>query len=262
LTNEPLYVALRGERLRGAAWGQRQTGNIAMFWPPQLVAGEDEQTAMKLAEAVIRALDETSIEMTQALLPSADSAAAPLLKAVGFRRLAELLYMSCEAERFPTSPPEANELKFEAYSAAKRGRLIAIVEQTYRETLDCVGLDGMRSIDEVIHGYQGTGAFRAENWQLVCAGGRDVGVLLLADHPQARHWELMYMGVIPEARGRGWGVRITDYAKWLAREAGVERIVLGVDATNAPALRMYRTAGFEMWDRRTVYARFRAATHA
>ena len=35
--------------------------------------------------------------------------------------------------------------------------------------------------------------------------GRDVGVLLLADHPRARHWELMYMGLVPEARGTGLG---------------------------------------------------------
>jgi ribosomal protein S18 acetylase RimI-like enzyme len=42
----------------------------------------------------------------------------------------------------------------------------------------------------------------------------------------------------------------------LARRASVERIVLAVDAVNEPAVRMYRSAGFEMWDRRTVYIRF------
>jgi ribosomal protein S18 acetylase RimI-like enzyme len=233
-----------------------------MFWPPQLVAGESAQTALMLADAVIRMLDETAIEMTQALLPSGDSAAAPVLSALGFRHLAELLYMSCEAERFPTAPPAAMELKFEAYRGTQRGRLIAIVEQTYRETLDCIGLNGMRTVDDVIDGYQGTGVFRAENWQIVRAGGRDVGVLLLADHPPARHWELMYMGLMPEARGQGWGGRITEHAKWLARGAGIERIVLGVDSTNTPALRMYRAAGFEVWDRRTVHVRSPGETSA
>ncbi len=55
-------------KLCGAAWGQRQSGNIAVFWPPQLEAGEDEQTAYRLAEAVVAELDETAVEMTQAFL--------------------------------------------------------------------------------------------------------------------------------------------------------------------------------------------------
>ena len=41
-------------------------------------------------------------------------------------------------------------------------------------------------------------------------------MLLLADHPKARHWELMYMGLVPEVRGRGWGRQIARYAQWLA----------------------------------------------
>ncbi|MEX0611088.1 MAG: GNAT family N-acetyltransferase [Pirellulales bacterium] len=260
LPNEPLYVALRGERLRGAAWIQRQTGKIALFWPPQLVPGEQTQTAFDLAEAAAAVLDDTAIEMTQVLLPSADAGTVPVIQAVGFHRLAELLYMSCEAERFPTERPAASELEFEVYSARMRHRLTALVERTYERTLDCVGLNGMRSIEDVINGYQETGVFRPENWRLVRDRGQDVGVLLLADHPAARHWELIYMGLAPEARGQGWGAQITGFAKWLARSAGVERIVLAVDAANTPALRMYRTAGFEMWDRRTVYVRFPAKT--
>ncbi len=256
LADEPLFIARRAERLCGAAWGQRQSGNVALFWPPQLVPGEEPRVAAQLASAVVRVLDDTAIEMTQALLPASDAAIAATLEAVGFRHLAQLHYMSCEAERFPSQPPR--ELEFEAYSGAERGRLMALVERTYEKTLDCVGLDGMRSIDEVITGYQGTGVYRPENWRIVRHAGRDVGVLLLAEHPPAGHWELMYMGLVPEARGRHWGGQITEFAKWRARGAGVERIVLAVDAANTPALRMYRTAGFELWDRRFVYVRFPA----
>jgi mycothiol synthase len=259
LFNEPLYVALRGEQLCGSAWGQRQSGNIAVFWPPQLVPGEDGETAVRLAAAVARVLDDTAIEITQTLLPAADAAAAPGLRAVGFSHLADLLYMSCEAERFPTQHPSSDELEYEDYNGAKRGRLIALVERSYEQTLDCVGLNGMRTVDDVLSGYQATGVYRPENWQFVRNAGQDVGLLLLADHPQARHWELMYMGLVPEVRGRGWGGKIAQHAKWLAQRANIERIVLAVDAANAPALRMYRTAGFEIWDRRTVYVRFPAS---
>jgi ribosomal protein S18 acetylase RimI-like enzyme len=234
---------MRGGRVCGAAWGQRQPGNTAVFWPPQIVAGEDSQTAHRLAEVVVGHLDGSAIGMTQALLPSQDSELAPVLTAAGFSHLADLLYLSCEAERFPTEPPVSGELQFVAYDPAQPGRLLEMVERTYEGTLDCAGLNGARPIEDVINGYQSTGAFRAENWLIALSRKRDVGVLLLADHPRAGHWELMYMGLVPEARGHGWGWQMTRHAQWLAGRAGVERIVLAVDAVNRPALAMYERAG-------------------
>ncbi len=261
VSHELLFIALRGDELRGAAWGQRQPGNIAVFWPPQLVPGEEGQTGVDLAESIVRLLDQTAVEMTQVLLPTADASAVPTLQSLGFRHLADLLYMSCEAARFPAEPP-AVELEFIPYSGSQRRRMMELVEQTYEETLDCVALNGMRTIDDIISGYEGTGVFRPENWLLVRARGQDIGVLLLADHPQARHWELMYMGLVPQWRGYGFGRQIAQHAAWRARRAGVERIVLAVDALNEPALRMYGSVGFEIWDRRTVYARFPASKRA
>lgn len=262
LAHAALYVALRDGQLCGAAWGQRQIGNMAIFWPPQLVPRESEQTAYQLAESVIRMLDDSAIEVTQSLLPASDAAAAPLLRHVGFRHLADLLYLTCEADRFPTSPHAPPEFEFVPYSGALRTRLVRLVERSYEGTLDCVALNGMRAIDDVIDGYQSTGEFRPENWLIVRVRDEDAGVLLMADHPQARHWELMYMGLAPEFRGKSWGREVTRHALWLARRAGVERIVLAVDAANGPALAMYRSTGFETWDRRTVYVRFPAKTPA
>ena len=65
------------------------------------------------------------------------------------------------------------------------------------------------------------------------------------------------MGLVPEARGKGWGVQIARHAVQLASQSNAERVVLAVDASNWPALAMYGRAGFAEWDRRTVYLRFR-----
>ena len=65
------------------------------------------------------------------------------------------------------------------------------------------------------------------------------------------------MGVIPDARGNGFGSQIVRFAIARAAEAGAERLVLAVDQKNTPALAMYRDAGFTHWDRRTVYARLK-----
>jgi ribosomal protein S18 acetylase RimI-like enzyme len=90
----------------------------------------------------------------------------------------------------------------------------------------------------------------------VRAAGEDVGVVLLAEHVKPRNWELMYMGLVREVRGRGWGRQIARYTQWLARGARIERILVAVDASNEPAAAVYRETGFEMWERRAVYLRF------
>jgi ribosomal protein S18 acetylase RimI-like enzyme len=252
--DEPLFIARRAAEMRGATWGQRQSGDIVVFWPPQLVAGEDSGTAFRLAEAVTAAIDETAAEMMQVFLSAPSAETVKVLQQVGFRHLADLRYLSAESSQFPLAAPDG-ELEYVSYHGTQRGRLLELVARTYEGTLDCRDLEGVRDLEHVINGYQGTGVYRPENWLFVRHGGKDVGVLLLTDHPQGRHWELMYMALVPEARGRGWGRQIARYAQWLARAAGVERIVVAVDAANWPAVGMYRDSGFEMWDQRAVYVR-------
>ncbi|HEX2473154.1 MAG TPA: GNAT family N-acetyltransferase [Lacipirellulaceae bacterium] len=254
-----LFVAMRGDVLRGSVWVQPQPGNTAVLWPPKRVAGEPRHSAFPLLEAAIDWLDSTAIGMAQVLLPRRDDPDESMLESVGFSHLAELLYLTCESARFPVEPLPKSKLQFVPYEERERQRLGNLIERTYLDSLDCPALNGARGIDDVIAGYGATGLFRPENWQFVRHEGNDVGMLLLADHPSARHWELVYMGLVPEARGHGWGRQITQHAQSLARRANVDRIVLAVDAANSPALAMYRAAGFEMWDRRNVYVRFAAA---
>jgi ribosomal protein S18 acetylase RimI-like enzyme len=72
--------------------------------------------------------------------------------------------------------------------------------------------------------------------------------------------EIVYLGVVPECRGRGIGYALTRQAQWIASLAERERVVLAVDAANRPAISAYETAGFIAWDRRTVLIRdFRRA---
>ena len=85
--------------------------------------------------------------------------------------------------------------------------------------------------------------------------GRDIGCLILTDHPAEDQWELIYQGVLPEARGRGFGLEITRHAQWLTSQAGRSRLVLAVDAGNSPAIAAYASAGFQQWDRRYVFVK-------
>lgn len=259
LADEPLFIARRGKQICGAAWGQRQAGNYAVFWPPRVVSSQDSRLALPLAEAVVRELDSTSVELAQSLLADPGTATIDVLQRVGFRHLAELLYMRCEAARFPAVQPSSSVLKFKPYATTQRGRLCQLIEQTYEQTLDCTALNGVRTIDDVVHGYQATGQFAAENWFFVQTQGTDIGVLLLARYPQSEDYELMYLGLVPKARGQGWGKQITRFAQWIVRSRKGLRIVVAVDASNRPAVGVYNATGFDTIEKRAVFLRFPAS---
>jgi mycothiol synthase len=257
-----LWEARRDDRLVGALWAQVQVGAAAGIWPPRLAPGEPGQTADRLLEAALTHLQAKGIQTAQTLLlaervPDVEHAAVASpdvvrFVAAGFHHLADLVYLVSFTSDFPTNPPES-ALVFEPYTESNARRLAAVVEQTYDQTKDCPQLNGLRRIDDVLAEYRSTGVFDPSRWLIVCHENADVGCLLLADHPEVPQWELVYMGLIPSARGRGWGGGVIRHAQWLARQAGRGRLVLAVDSANQPAIDMYAHAGFTAWDRRSAY---------
>ena len=144
-------------------------------------------------------------------------------------------------------------LRFEMYQVEHRQRLAKLIEQTYEQSCDLAELNGVRNISDVLDEYEHTGQFHPDRWRLVTHNEQDVGCLLMADHPRDNQWELVYMGLIPVARGKKWGTAIARYGGWLARQANCERLMLAVDAKNLPALSVYNHVGFEIVDRRKLF---------
>lgn len=65
--------------------------------------------------------------------------------------------------------------------------------------------------------------------------------------------ELANLAVAESHRGRGLGRRLLDEVMDQAREAGVEKLYLEVRESNAAAIHLYRSAGFEEVGRRKKY---------
>lgn len=248
-----LLEARRAGQRVGAAFFQIETGRTAMIWPPRLVANEPRETAVQLIETVARRLNQAEVRLANALL-EADSPDAELLQTAGFRQFARLLYLVASEEAFPQQQPET-AVELETYSAQNHDRMAATIEATYQGSLDCPAMDGLRPLDEVLAGYRGVGVYSPDRWFLVRVEGADAGCLLLADHPREESWELVYMGVVGRFRGRGLGRQIVRWAQWLAGRAGRRRLVLAVDAANAPAVAMYQSTGMIVWDLRDCFSR-------
>jgi GNAT superfamily N-acetyltransferase len=249
-----LYLAVSEDVPIGACWAQPQPGNTAVLWPPQLCRS-DPSAADLLLVAATNHLDQTEVALTQALLADRLDPAIRFLERHGFTELADLVYLSWEQFALTGTSDCGSGLSFEPFHPTETDRLKDLIEQTYTDTLDCPSLNGTRTMDDVLSGYQSTGEYRPELWYIVRRQQRDIGVLLLTTHLAIRHLELLYMGLVPSERGRGYGNAIVRHAQQVTAAAGCDRIVLAVDTKNRPAAQIYHRAGFQPWDRRLVYIR-------
>lgn len=251
-----LLVATRGRVPVAAIWVQHGAGNTATVWLP---ATSDVE-----AEALLRAareyIDQHGIGLAQILTPADGPVDAGALTATGFPRLVDLIYLYCEAS-VPTElePADRDDVEFLPGAGEEPERLKALLQRTYVDSLDCPALDAARPMGDVIATYREQGEYDPARWFFVVRNGVDIGALLLSEHPDAGNWELIYMGVTPEARGRGLGATIASRALQVAALGGAKRLMLAVDQENHHALNAYRAAGFRQWDRQTVYGRLASA---
>jgi ribosomal protein S18 acetylase RimI-like enzyme len=249
-----VWAGYRGYKAVAAIIVQPQAGRTAVLLVPRVADGEPAETARWLLAGVLDELRRQGTVLAQVLLEVDHGADAELVSAGGFHHAADLLYLVSVAGAFPTSPP-LDGLEFVSSAASNDARLFRIMEQTYEGSLDCPQLDRVRSIEDVVTGYRGVGVFNPAGWMIVRHQARDVGCLLIADQPRSNACELVYLGVVPPARGRGFGVGMARFAQWYARQAGRERLIAAVDAANWPAMAVYAAAGFVTWDKRSVFLR-------
>lgn len=268
-----VLIARRDGNPVGAVWAQIQPGNVTSLWPPGLASSEPAATAAALVDLAVSKAAQAGARLVQSLLETTAKSSAQCLLQCGFKKTTDLLYLVSPLAKLPDSKP-SSELVFEpldtvAATDPKLIRLAKIIQRTYEGTKDCPAVQGVRSADEVLTSYRGVGEFDPSRWFIVCDPNtnHDIGCLLLTEYRQVQNWELVYMGIVPEVRGRHLGLEIVRQAQWLAREANrreeiktaensaIQRVVVAVDAANTPAVAMYLAANFEVWDRRSVFLR-------
>ncbi|MEA1951720.1 MAG: GNAT family N-acetyltransferase, partial [Planctomycetota bacterium] len=218
------------------------------------------ETAQTVLQALCEQLDRHDVSMVHILIETVTPSDDATLRQAGFEPLAKLLYMFCGRDDFPGARPQQSnpdeQLDFEPYDPSNHYRLAQIIEKSYDHTLDCPRLNDVRRIEDVLDGYRDTGEFSPSRWLIVRHQGQDIGCLILADHSNHDSTELVYMGILPSARGHGRGRQITQHAQWLTVGLNRPRLVLAVDVENQPAIEMYTSVGFRAWERRIIYAKF------
>lgn len=246
---------LRGDtELLGALVCLAVPGASALVWPPSCVADahqlEREDLLMRHAVQYLR---QRGVKIAQALLAPVEAPLGAALERNGFPHITHLWYMQHDLEipvQWLTLPAR---LEFEPYEPGNAALFHKTLWHTYDETQDCPEVNGVRTIDEVIVGHQAQGLYDPDRWWLTTLEGKPVGVMMLMQLPETGDWDVSYMGVVPEARHQGFAREMLLRALFEARAADVVNVTLSVDGRNRPAWNLYRSIGFEPFDRREIY---------
>ncbi len=185
------------------------------------------------------------IRLLQLMADPASPAAAPdiLYEAAGFRHLADLHYLQCRV-REDGEHSVATDATWLAYTPETHAVFTETLQATYLQSLDCPALAGVRTIEDIITGHRHVGRYEPALWQVLLTGGSPSGVLIAALHDDQHALEVVYMGIVPGARGRGFAARLLQRANDLARMSSMRYLTLAVDGANEPALRAYLRFGF------------------
>jgi mycothiol synthase len=227
-------------------------GSNALIWPPQVV---DDALRQEREDHLIRHacawLRTRGTKLAQCLLVPDELPQAEALLRNGFVHLTHLWYLRHNLEVSVTLLDTPVRLDYQTY-ADNPELFHQVLLRSYVGTLDCPEINDLRSVAEIVAGHQAQGRFDPRRWWLALAGNSTVGVALVSEMSESGDWDVAYLGVVPEVRRRGHAREMMLKVLFEARGAGVARVSLCVDGRNEPAWNLYRSLGFEPYDRREV----------
>jgi len=249
--------------------------SIGGVFLPKPMQAEDAVRAGKLLHLLIdQASRET--ELVQAITYAGDDNA--ILEAcyavAGLKRIADLNQMECSLTVPRTVPSQSHqsnhlrdnttinkptieaEIDYVPWEPALSDLFTQLVDRTYVGTLDVPELNGIRDSKNTLLGYAACLPHSKRPWWILRhPNGESIGCLLLC--PYSDFAELVYIGLVPESRGRGYSRSIMQFAHEWTLERGLQRMVLAVDHRNEPAIRLYRRLGYEIIGSVTAWMRTR-----
>lgn len=250
-----LWIACRKRRIVGAMLTQVLAGRAIAIWPPVIARSWGAASlASSMVREALRVSEARGIRLAQALVEDNPPKQTSLdLTRGGLAYVTDLIYLGRPTlEMLPVSP-RVPTLEWQGYAPDRHEQFARMLERSYEGSLDMPELVGLRTLDDVMQGHLARGSFDPERWRLGRLAGQSepVAVLLLLAGSEST-WEVSYLGLAPEARGKGLGRRVLAHALELTRPHA-HRLELAVDVRNLPADRLYQRCGFHAFERRRVH---------
>jgi ribosomal protein S18 acetylase RimI-like enzyme len=240
----------------GAILSALQPDKTAFVWPPEVrESPHSSAVSDALLQELARRLDAQQAWLGQCILGIDDAHDRAVLARNGFPHLTDLHYLEKVLDD-DFGADLAVALQSEAYDPARNhDRFVRMLERTYVQTFDCPEISGARTPEEALQSHKLSGEFHPSRWKLYHVEDQDVGVLLMNDHPDQDAWEITYLGVAKEHRGRGYGRAMIARACREARASNRRSVLVAVDCRNRFAKTIYEAEGFEEFATRAVHVR-------
>ena len=263
LADDEILIARSGDstdsQIAGALVWRLGEDSTAYVWcpvaSPDVVRGNAalaESVYRGLLSEVIRLADHNNSWFSQCLLGSSRIAERNTMLQNGFDHIASLRLLRREFRSSLTATHvSANTVEVHMVDLpADTGRMASLLEATWQHSLDCPQVNGHRTGVEAVN-FRTIDETRCS--RIYHQNGIDIGILTTSHNDK---WlSVEYMGVVPSARGKGFGKHIIEDAIQIAaaQKLGVE---LSVDAANEPACRIYSELQFATKRRLEVLGRF------
>lgn len=203
-----------------------------------------DATAAAVAGVSQQALNR-GVAFVQAVTDNADGPDAIMLAQAGFEHLADLetLQLDLPAEAGEPLPCESN-IAFRPLTQTAQDEFEAVVLTTHEQSLDCPKLNGLRSPADILAGHKASHRFTPETWWLVDVDARPAGACLVSDTTSGKCAMVVYLGVVPEMRGRSIARAMLRHAAKVSSGRGHKALRLAVDLRNTYARNAYILEGF------------------
>lgn len=255
-------------RIRAVGWAIVQAGQTAYLYPPVL-AGDPVAGTLLMTE-LCRRMDGAGVLACQCLAQVDDPLLRETLLPHGFVDGGRMTALSRDLSKPVPVPPQRDVIAI-PYELKSRDRFARMLDQTYLGSFDFPELGLVRGGHNALDAHATMGSDTNGWWLFHDRSARqDVAVLLTADQPEASDptqgsdrggghrdgtMELVYLGVAPEARGRGWGRWMVHTSLHQARARGRRCASTSVIDVNVYAEKIYLSLGFTKQGESQVYLR-------
>jgi mycothiol synthase len=239
-----IWVAVDDGVMGWAGLPMLNPGRTVLLLAPDATMIADPSAATAAIESICQHFAVRGAQLAQVLIDPAEGATVELYTSRGFRVMAELLYMHRAIRRTAMPSPLPGPVRVLTYSPATHDLFARAILATYEQSLDCPQLNGVRDIEDVIAGHKSAGVFDPADWFVLAQPDGPIAVLLMTRVNNLDGMEIVYVGVSPDARGRGLGDYLMKFAAGHTTARRCRHIALAVDSNNAPAIKLYHRHGF------------------
>ena len=249
---EAHLVAERAGRIVGRMESVLNEPYSAVLIDPIVCDGEDvEEVSSVLIDeglCVARSIDVAQIELIlESYLPYLERLGAIVTK-LGFRRRFEKALYVRDLADFPQAA-SARPLEFGTIADLGDAAASRVIGEVLKAPLNRFEMDvePESMFQQLKDLCRRNGVFHPEDWLIAYQRGREVGIVMPAlTELVTRRGTILFVGVIPEARGRGLGLALTVKGIQTIASRTPKALLDSTDLQNAPMRKIFKKLGYRL----------------